>query len=287
MAETAKTELYFYNPRENSEEASSKRQTSSPLFIFLPGMDGTGRLLHVQLAGLERWFDIRCLVVPPGNRSTWDGLVQAVVELIRVEMEQSERPSIYLCGESFGGCLALKVAAWLSHSDRARWASSLRLVLVNPASSFAKRPWLQWASQFTRFLSDLLYPVACMTFLPFLANLNRLTERDRQSLLQAMQSVTLEGSLWRLNLLQEFNISDRNLRQIQFPTLIVAGQGDRVLPSVAEADYLSQHLPDAKKHILPQSGHACLLEQDVYLDEILKAKQFLPPVPIPKLNRQG
>jgi pimeloyl-ACP methyl ester carboxylesterase len=249
-------------------------------------MDGTGKLLHVQLAGLERWFDIRCLVIPPNNRSTWEGLVQSVMELLQAELAQHQRP-VYLCGESFGGCLALKLAERLRQpSVPVSWAD-VRLVLVNPASSFVRRPWLQWASQLTKLLSDLVYPLVCMTFLPFLANLERLTERDRHSLLQAMQSVTLEGSLWRLKLLQQFDISDRDLRQIPFPTLLIAGESDRVLPSVAEVEYLGDRLPHAIKHILPQSGHACLLEQDVYLDDILKINNFLPvPVAKPQIPSQ-
>ena len=45
-----------------------------PLFVFLPGMDGTGQLLRTQIPDLETVFDIRCLAIPPDDLSTWDEL---------------------------------------------------------------------------------------------------------------------------------------------------------------------------------------------------------------------
>lgn len=40
----------------------------------------------------------------------WDVLAEKVLELIHAELEKSPRRSVYLCGEFFGGCLAMKVA---------------------------------------------------------------------------------------------------------------------------------------------------------------------------------
>ncbi len=45
-----------------------------PLFVFLPGMDGTGQLLHNQADTLEKSFDIRCLAIPPDDLNDWDSL---------------------------------------------------------------------------------------------------------------------------------------------------------------------------------------------------------------------
>ncbi|MFM6138758.1 MAG: alpha/beta hydrolase, partial [Sphaerospermopsis kisseleviana] len=50
------------------------------------------------------------------------------------------------------------------------------------------------------------------------------------------------------------------------------------LPSVSEVERLDQILPNPKKLILPDSGHACLLEEDVNLYEILKNNEFLETV---------
>ncbi len=56
---------------------------TSPLFIFLPGMDGTGQLLRPQLAGLRTAFDIRCLSIPSEDLTDWDGLVEQTANFSR------------------------------------------------------------------------------------------------------------------------------------------------------------------------------------------------------------
>jgi pimeloyl-ACP methyl ester carboxylesterase len=71
---------------------------------------------------------------------------------------------------------------------------------------------------------------------------------------------------------------ERPLTQIPQPTLIIASQGDLLLPSVEEAYGLQGQLPRAKLEILPHSGHACLLERDLNLGALLQTHHFLPPV---------
>jgi predicted peptidase len=81
-----------------------------PLFVFLPGMDETGKeLMCIQTADLEIAFDVRCLVIPADNLSSWDEMTDQVVSLTQMELEKAPRSSVYLCGDSFGGCLALKI----------------------------------------------------------------------------------------------------------------------------------------------------------------------------------
>lgn len=244
------------------------RQLDAPLLIYLPGGDGTGRLFYRQLEGLEKAFDIRCLEIPPNDLTGWDQLVEQVVELVRTELGEQPRSAVYLCGESFGGCLALKIMltspALFDH-----------LILVNPASAF-NRHWLYWASCLVRPVPEPLYRAFWLGFLPILASLGRIEADDRQALLTAVQLMTQETSIWRLGLLREFKISDQQLQQIKQPTLIVASGRDSVLPSVSEAERLCQLLPQARKYILPDSGHACLIETDVHLSEILQSVAFLP-----------
>uniref|UniRef100_A0ACD5GWX7 Uncharacterized protein n=1 Tax=Desertifilum tharense IPPAS B-1220 TaxID=1781255 RepID=A0ACD5GWX7_9CYAN len=50
--------------------APSQIQPHLPLFIFLPGMDGTGQLLRSQTSSLEQAFDVRCLAIPPTISTT-------------------------------------------------------------------------------------------------------------------------------------------------------------------------------------------------------------------------
>ena len=90
-----------------------------------------------------------------------------------------------------------------------------------------------------------------------------------------MQAVPQASVAWRLSLLKHFAIAPHQLGQLRQPILLIAGAGDRLLPSVEEVQRLEKLLPNARSLILPESGHACLLEQDLYLDEILQAQNFL------------
>jgi pimeloyl-ACP methyl ester carboxylesterase len=232
-------------------------------------MDGTGELLRTQTAGLEKAFDVRCLAIPVDDLSSWEVLTEQVVQLIQAELDKTSiaRP-VYLCGESFGGCLALRVATLAPHLFT-------QILLVNPASSFQDRYWMVWGGQVIRFFPKLLYQTSSVVLLPFLAALERISPDDRQSLLKAVQSVPKVTSLWRLSLLAEFDVNALHLERLRQPLLILASGSDRLLPSVEEAQNLVRKLPHAQLVILPDSGHACLLEADVNLYQIMEQQNFL------------
>ncbi|MCC5668981.1 alpha/beta hydrolase [Nostoc sp. CHAB 5784] len=239
-----------------------------PLLVYLPGMDGTGQLLRSQTAGLETGFDVRCLAIPRKDLNTWDVLAKSVLDLIYAELEKSPHRPVYLCGESFGGCLAMKVA--IQTPDLFK-----RIILINPASSFRLRPWLNWASQLTYLVPSELYDVGALGLLPFLASLPRISQSDRHELLKTMRSVPSETVHWRLSLLREFEVDNKQLGRLTQPVLLIAGGSDRLLPSVTEVKRIGNILPNTKIVVLPNCGHACLLEKDINLYEILKDNDFL------------
>lgn len=243
-------------------------QPEFPLFVYLPGMDGTGQLLRSQTAGLETGFDVRCLAIPRQDLTTWEVLTNNVVELIYTELAKNSQRPIYLCGESFGGCLAMKVAIQAPQLFK-------KIILINPASSFKLRPWFTWASQLTYLVHPWLYHIGALGLLPFLASLQRMTQSDRQELLKSMRSVPPETILWRLALLREFEVDEEKLHQLTQPVLLIAGLQDRLLPSAEEVRRLVNIFPDSKMVVLPESGHACLLESQTNLYKILRDNKFL------------
>ncbi|AMW30915.1 MULTISPECIES: alpha/beta fold hydrolase [Arthrospira] len=247
--------MYFFNP--------TPGQSHLPLFLFLPGMDGTGRLLRTQQRRLSQFFNLRCLTIPPEDVNDWDTLTDRTVALIQQELSLNLNQDIYICGESFGGCLAMKVAMQIRDQLKG-------LILVNPASAFKQQPWIEWGSHLTDWLPSWLYPLSMIGFLPFLAKLPGITIGDRQALLEAMQSVPQRTSSWRLGLLRSFDIQPDQLRQLDLPVLVIASGSDRLLPSITEAQFLTRKLPKANMVILPNSGHACLLETDVNLCQIIR-----------------
>ena len=244
-----------------------KLQPQYPLFVFLPGMDGTGKLLRLQTVGLEAAFDVRCLMIPPEDLTNWDVLSEQVIQLIHAELEKNPHRSVYLCGESFGGCLAMKVAVTSPQLFK-------RVILVNPASSLHRRSLLVWGSQLAEFVPQCVYQFGAVGLLPFLASLGRIKQGDRHEMLKTIRSVPPETVIWRLSLIRQFDLDDTQLRQLTQPVLLIASAMDRLLPSLSEVQRLVKILPDARMLVLPDSGHACLLEADINLYKIMQREHF-------------
>ncbi|MFE4104698.1 alpha/beta fold hydrolase [Almyronema epifaneia] len=238
-----------------------------PVLLFLPGMDGTEISLRPQLAGLQAHFDIRCLTLPPDDHSDWPTLARITIDLVK-QANLFER-SIYLCGESFGGCLALQIAADYPHLFE-------RLILINPASSFSNHLLMGWGAELLPPLPYYLYYISAFGLLPFLAAFDRIEVHNSQALLAAMQAVTQTSARWRLKLLNTFRPNWTRLRQLHQPTLLLASRADRLLPSITEAEKLQRAIPHAQMVVLPHSGHACLLERQVKLAAILQTHKFMP-----------
>ena len=100
-----------------------------PVFLYLPGIEGSGFSLSRQTEALSSTFNVRWLTLPLSDRTPFDQLVA----IVRDELErETSKGGVYLVGESFGGVLALHVAA------TGKPPPSLRgLVLINPATSVA------------------------------------------------------------------------------------------------------------------------------------------------------
>lgn len=250
----------FIEPRQINSDA--------PLFVYLPGMDGTGALFQNQAHGLKTHFDLRCLKIESNDYSTWQDLARDTVKLIESELSNKKNKEVYICGESFGGCLALKTA--IAAPDLVK-----KLILVNPASCYHQLPILGLGADIAPWLPTWLHRYSAAGLLPFLVRLNRITECDRQNLLTHMKSLPPQIISWRLSLLRDFSVTDEQLRTLKMPSLLIAGDSDNLLPSVEEGEKLLTLLPNAKMTVLPLSGHACLLETEVNLEQILLEQNFI------------
>jgi pimeloyl-ACP methyl ester carboxylesterase len=235
-------------------------QPHLPLFVLFPGMDGTGKLFDKQLTGLVDKFDLRCLAIPSDDLTGWTGLVSRAIKLILTELSAGQE--LYLCGESFGACFVMQVALQIE-------AKITKIVLINPASSFARLPLLTAGSALSGLLPDALYPLSAMILVNFLINGNRVAPAERQRLIDAILSVRPQTAAWRLNLLRQFPVHTIVPKLVDIPVLLIAGALDRLLPSSSEVSILARMLPNSKTLLLPNSGHACLLERDIHLTDLI------------------
>jgi pimeloyl-ACP methyl ester carboxylesterase len=124
-------------------------------------------------------------------------------------------------------------------------------------------------SALSGLLPDALYPLSAMILVNFLINSDRVSPTERQNLTDAILSVQPQTAAWRLNLLRQFPVNSIVPKLVDLPILLIAGQLDRLLPSSLEVGILAQMLPKSKTLLLPSSGHACLLERDIHLTDLL------------------
>ncbi|WP_013334698.1 alpha/beta fold hydrolase [Gloeothece verrucosa] len=253
---------YFFAPNPLKKNA--------PLFVFLPGMDETAKeLMKIQIGDLETVFDVRCFVIPADNLTDWEHLSSQAIKLTRSELEQKPQATVYLCGESFGGCLALKILQQEPELFD-------RIILINPASSFHRVPWLNLGSYLLPWTPKIIYDLSSILTVPCLAPLNRLSSQSRQALLKATRSAPKATAAKRLALLREFRVSENQLQKITKPVLLIASKGDLILPSLSEIKRLAPYFKDVKTITLPNSGHACLAQTNVNLRLLLQKAEFLP-----------
>lgn len=278
---------------------------NSPTLLFLPGMDGTGLGLTLHHKALGKAFEVRCLHIPVHDRTPFEGLVKLVEEAIKLEYALSPNKPIYLVGDSFGGCLALAVAARNPTVD-------LVLILVNPATSFG-RSQLQPLFPMLEVLPDELHVTV-----PFLLGFimgdpvkmasvkigNNIppTKKVEQlsynltALLPCLPElaniIPRDTLLWKLELLKSAaSYANSRLHAVKAEVLVLASGADNMLPSANEAQRLAGSLQNCRVRNFKDSGHTLLLEDGIGLLTIIKGtcmyrrqsrrhdlvKDFIPP----------
>ena len=256
-----KHNAYFFNPQASKPDY--------PLLIFLPGLDETGKdLMSLQTDSLEAGFDVRCFVIPPEDLDDFDLLAESALALTEAELASTPNRPVYLCAQSFGGCVALKMLVQTPKLFE-------KIILVNPASSLHRVPWLNLGSLLFPLVPDFIYNYSAFLSLPFLASIERLSSQARQDLEETIKSAPKQTTQQRLKMMREFTVDENSLRQITQPVLLVASVADLILPSLKEAQRLAKIFLQATVVTLPLSGHACLVESNINLYQIMKTNNFV------------
>ncbi|KAG2447181.1 hypothetical protein HYH02_007924 [Chlamydomonas schloesseri] len=86
---------------------------------------------------------------------------------------------------------------------------------------------------------------------------------------------------FRTNLLRTGDPGEEALRRVTTPVLLVTSARDRLLPSIAEGARLERQLPRCRRYILPDSGHAAMLERGLDIAAVMAAAGFLGDLPPP------
>jgi pimeloyl-ACP methyl ester carboxylesterase len=231
---------------------------SGPLLVYIPGLDGTGKLFFKQIPGLVCRYRVAALRLRDGRDFTYEDLTDDVAAAIRSLSE--ERATIV--GESFGGTVALYFA--LRHPQMTE-----QLVVINSFPRFRNRLKINLAICSASALPfDLLWPARRAAVMLGLL-VDRVSHEDRCRAMAALREVKRDGYLRRLELIREVNLEPK-LSEIRAPTLLIAGTRDLLIRSAREARAMAARMPNARIHIVPKAGHACLLGSRVRLAELLQ-----------------
>ncbi|EIE25026.1 alpha/beta-hydrolase [Coccomyxa subellipsoidea C-169] len=264
-------------------------QSTLPLMVYLPGIDGTGLAASRQFPFLVDAFDLHALSIPGADRTPFEGLISLIEEYMDLVVSQSppERP-VYLLGESFGGVLALAVA-------EARPDLVDRVVLVNPATSFSRSLWPALGPFLPRVPKEL-YGSVPVALAPILGNpillaafgVDTSAPLQDQAVafgqgvvslipqLQALTEILPPPTLqWKLKLLEEGNRQlAPKLKDVNQRVLLLVGSGDLLLPSGEEGPRLEKLLPRCRLKVMQGRSHALLQEAGINLVSILKEEGF-------------
>jgi pimeloyl-ACP methyl ester carboxylesterase len=233
------------------------KQGSGPPFVYVSGIEGTGRNFYKQAADLERDHTVISFPLRPMGRYGMETLVEDFVSVIRAA--GFERACVL--GESFGGLLVLAAALKYPHYFE-------RMILVNSFAAFPHRAKIN--------LGVALYSVLPYSLLKAYRKRNAgstlftddIEEQDRLAFRENTREVKPEGYLARMRIIRSTDLRPR-LPEIKVPALVVAGTQDRLLNSVAAARVMVKGLPRARLKLLEGTGHMALLSNRVRVREWL------------------
>lgn len=213
----------------------------------------------------------------------------------------SKRP-IYIAGESFGGLLASDVALDLIQ-DKKRFPNLhlQGLILINPATCF-DRSQLASKGPTVSTLPKFLYPFGLLRLLPLFTD-----EFSVEQLLLILQAKGLPSVIdtpareaymgrvafslpWKLEYMPQGTLHWRLTEWLEvgcakmesklqdfcdlpsFRTLVIAGEKDMTLPSIAEAERLANLLPNCQVHVVEGAGHASTCGSRMDMAAVLRSR---------------
>jgi aminoacrylate hydrolase len=226
-------------------------QGSGPAFVYVSGVEGSGKLFYKQADDLARDHTVVTFPLRSAGRYGMPQLVEDLRTVVRAA--GFERATVL--GESFGGLLT--IAAALAYPELFE-----RMILVNTFPFFTQR-------------AKIKAGVVLFSVLPFaLMRAHRtrsarrrlfsddVLEEDRRLFREHTRSLPYEGYLSRMRIIRDTDLRAR-LHEIETPALVVAGTADRLLDSVAAARLLAAKLPRARLKLLEETGHTALLSRRV------------------------
>jgi pimeloyl-ACP methyl ester carboxylesterase len=230
---------------------------SGPPLVYLPGLDGTAEMLFPHERELAERYTLLRVRSRDARPFDYDVLIEDVVEALDA---QGVRGALVL-GESFGSTLALRLA--LERPDRVE-----RLVLVSGFAYFPDRTLLRVAHAVECVVPHaVLQGIRRSVVVPLLA-VDGVASELRRRFVDIALARPFDGYFGRVSLVSRFDARDR-LAEIRVPTLVVAGDRDKLVPVGCSIE-LARRIPTATLRVLCGAGHACLLAPGVSVARLVE-----------------
>ena len=228
--------------------------TDGDTIILVPGLDGTALLFYRQIPLLAQRFNVVAFPLAEDPAATMDSLADGLADLI----EEVAPQGALLLGESFGGALCMTTA--LRRPELVKG-----LVILNSFPHLHNRAQLRAGRILMRIV-----PWAAMPYI------RRGTEsrihsphtnaEDLAEFHDRMLKIHPGGYRRRLEILGSYDIRNQ-LQHLKPPTLQLAGDQDRLIPSERWGRFMEQRIPNAEFTLLRGYGHVCLTTHDLDVTE--------------------
>lgn len=285
---------YFFDPLRLFGLSEPERPPAStlPLLLVLPGLDGSGITAWTQYPELGLDYEVRAMRISPGDRTTFDELVDIVADEVANERACSSADrEIFVLGESMGAGIALHAA-----TQRSKSASPDGLLLVSPATGW-DRTWVGSARQRLVGLPDsalglatLLTSYQLLDVVQLWRTVRRVVTGEKAPLLSSPERVAYAWEVVRA-MPEAFSHPSSTVRhriadwteptlaigreatfsQLELPpVLIVAGTADLRVPAKEEALRLQACARGpCDVHLVETAGHAGALDDRVDLRDVM------------------
>jgi pimeloyl-ACP methyl ester carboxylesterase len=237
--------------------------------VYLPGIDGTGRLIHRQVE-LQEKYALHCVSYPQDIYHTYADLVtQGLRELYRTG------PAVLLA-ESFGGAVALLLA--LERPDLVR-----RLVLVNTFAYYPRRLVIDFLALIGRWLPDRPAPVSTRRLRGYCFFSSCTPKREHDLWWKLTSDVPMQAYGRRFQLISQLDLRPR-LHELAIPTLVFVSPDDWIVPPPA-GRMLARRLPQAQLIEL-RASHAAMIDPRVNVAAWLQNPSLWATTALPRASKQ-
>ncbi len=228
---------------------------TKPHLLYLPGIDGTGRLLYGQTE-LQEQFQLHCESYPQERPQTYEELADTAAKNLTGSV--GERP-VTVLAESFGGAVAITFA--LRHPRLVE-----RLMLVNTFARYPGRFQIQLGAFFSRFLPARPSAVWTRKIRSVFFISKDVPKHEHARWWEQTADVPMRAYGYRTRLIARLDLRDE-LPQITIPTLVLAAPDDRTVP-VRGGREIARLMPNAKL-IERRVGHAAMIHPSVNIADLL------------------